>query len=210
MDLKQRILQEASQLLYSIGPAAMTMDMVARSCGISKRTLYEQFPDKKSLVKKCLIDEHVKCSREFRAIFNSTDNCFEALFGVFNYLRKGIETTPVTFYDDIKRLYPDLHCSLNEKSEHRRVAALALVLSNAKEQGLVEKNINTKVASFLFYVTIKNLHRNKLYAQFGFTEIDVLHGAFVNFLRGVASAKGLEMIKDYLQKKDKKEKEYQQ
>ncbi len=203
MDLKQRILQEASQLLYTIGPAAMTMDMVARSCGISKRTLYEQFPDKKSLVKKCLIDEHVKCSREIKTIFESAQNCFEALFGVFNFMRRGLETTPATFYDDIKRLYPDLHCTLNEKSEHRRVAGLALVLSHAKEDGLVEKSINTKVASFLFYVTIKNLHRSKLYSKFGLTEIDVLHGAFVNFLRGVASAKGLELIKSYLQKKEK-------
>ena len=46
MDLKQRILQETSQLLFTVGIASMTMDMVARSCGISKRTLYEQFPDK--------------------------------------------------------------------------------------------------------------------------------------------------------------------
>ncbi len=29
----------------SVGPTSMTMDDVARACGISKRTLYETFPE---------------------------------------------------------------------------------------------------------------------------------------------------------------------
>ncbi|MDO4510689.1 MAG: TetR/AcrR family transcriptional regulator [Bacteroidales bacterium] len=205
MDLKQRILQESSQLLFSIGPAAMTMDMVAHSCGISKRTLYEQFPDKKSLIKECLIADHAEDEEEFRAIFETADNCFDALFSVFYSVRKKLSTTIMSFPDDMKRLYPDLHCSLTKESEHKHVMGLASVLSEAQEQGLVEKSINTQVASFLFFMSTHTIHRNKQIAEYGFTKIDVLDGAFINFLRGVASAKGLELIDAYLQKNNTKQ-----
>lgn len=203
MDLKQRILQEASLLLFAMGPVAMTMDMVARSCGISKRTLYEQFPDKKTLIGECMLADHDKTAAEFKRIFDDASNCFEALFGVFAFMRKKLASTHITFHDDIKRLYPDLHCSLHKESDHQRVMGLASVLSNAQSEGLVVESINTQVASFLFFATIKSLHRINQISEYDFTQMDVFDGAFINFLRGVASAKGLELIEDYLQMNNK-------
>lgn len=50
MDVKEHILQETQNILSRMGPQSMTMDMVARNCGISKRTLYEKFPDKETLI----------------------------------------------------------------------------------------------------------------------------------------------------------------
>ena len=46
MTTQSRIIKETRELMTRIGVSAMTMDMVARNCGISKRTLYETFPDK--------------------------------------------------------------------------------------------------------------------------------------------------------------------
>lgn len=99
--------------------------MVARSCGISKRTLYEQFPDKKSLVKECLKVDYKNSTTDFEAIFANASNCFEALFGTFNYMRKRMVKMPVTFHDDLKRIYPDLYVSLHKRCDHKRVTELA-------------------------------------------------------------------------------------
>ncbi|MBQ3960991.1 MAG: TetR/AcrR family transcriptional regulator, partial [Muribaculaceae bacterium] len=54
MTTENRIIKESRALLKKIGASSMTMDMVARNCGISKRTLYEIFPDKKTLIKTCI------------------------------------------------------------------------------------------------------------------------------------------------------------
>ena len=80
---------------------------------------------------------------------------------------------------------------------------LAQVLCCAQEEGLVETSINTQVAAFLFYVSMKTLHNNKQIAEYSITQIDLFDGAFINFLRGVASAKGLELIKEYQTKNNK-------
>ena len=64
------------------------------------------------------------------------------------------------------------------------------------------------MAAFLFFVTTSSLNGvnqfseyslNRL-SEFGFTQMEVMEGAFVNFLRGVATPKGLELIDSYLQK----------
>ena len=50
MDLREKILRTSMDLMMRIGPQSVTMDMVARDCGISKRTLYETFPNKHDLI----------------------------------------------------------------------------------------------------------------------------------------------------------------
>lgn len=47
MNTKEHILRETFSLMNRLGVQAMTMDMVAAACGMSKRTLYEQFGSKR-------------------------------------------------------------------------------------------------------------------------------------------------------------------
>ena len=208
MDLKQRILHESSQMLFAIGPSAMTMDMVARSCGISKRTLYEQFPDKKSLVKECLLADVERTGHDLQSIYEHSSNCFMALFKTFYYMRKKMGMITYNFFPEIRRMYPDLNRMIFTANEHKRVVDMSAVLREAQQQGLVEARVNTDMASFLFFVTTSSLNGinqfseyslNRL-SEFGFTQMEVMEGAFVNFLRGVATPKGLELIDSYLQK----------
>ena len=49
-ETRERIINECNNMLMSVGPMSMTMDDLARTCGISKRTLYETFPDKRTRV----------------------------------------------------------------------------------------------------------------------------------------------------------------
>ena len=46
MTLKERIIKEAGALFYQYGIKSVSMDDLASSLGISKRTLYENFKDK--------------------------------------------------------------------------------------------------------------------------------------------------------------------
>ncbi|MGM9868292.1 MAG: TetR/AcrR family transcriptional regulator [Sodaliphilus sp.] len=202
------MLQESKQMLFSIGVSSMTMDMVARSCGISKRTLYEQFPDKKSLVKECLTADCSEVGESLKLIFERSSNCFSALFGTFYYMRKKWSMIHINFVAELRRMYPDLYEKFYTEDDHKRVDEFASVLSEAQNQGLVVGSINTKVAAFLFFVTIRSLNGSNQNTEFGFdqlseyglNQVEVLDGAFVNFLRGVATPKGLELIDAYLQK----------
>ena len=55
VELKDRIIETASEAFTTHGIKSITMDDIAASLGISKRTLYEVFQDKESLLTQCIL-----------------------------------------------------------------------------------------------------------------------------------------------------------
>ena len=197
MDTRERIVNECSQMLRSVGPTSMTMDDVARACGISKRTLYETFPDKRTLISECMLREHEAKNAALKEIFNTSSNCFEAMYRVYQRARKMYDTTSVAFINDIKRLYPDIF-EKHIENEKTVITGIASVLRQAQNEGLVIKRINPEIAAYLFTQSMRLLHENPNGTKYGFKQEDMFDHVFISFLRGVATIKGIEMI-EYLE-----------
>jgi AcrR family transcriptional regulator len=197
MDTRERIVNECSQMLMSAGPTSMTMDDVARACGISKRTLYEIFPDKRTLIAECMHREHELKNAHLKEVFSTSSNCFEAMYRVYQRARKIYETTSVAFINDIKRLYPDIF-EKHIENEKTVITGIASVLRQAQEEGLVIKRINPEIAAYLFSQALRQLHENPNGTKYGFKQEDMFDHVFISFLRGVATIKGIEMI-EYLE-----------
>ena len=193
MDNREIIISRAHKLLMDIGPTSMTMDMVARACGISKRTLYETFPDKKTLILECVAKEHAQHEQEAKHIFEDAGNCFEALFRIFKNTRQHLEKRSQAFMDDMQRLYPEA-IERHHNNEKQFISHMGSVLQRAQDEGLVIAAINTSIASFLFLNQLKSLHKNPYIETMGFNKVTVYEAAFINFLRGLATIKGIEYI----------------
>ena len=54
-ELRDRIIETASEAFTAHGIKSITMDDIAASLSISKRTLYEVFQDKESLLTECIL-----------------------------------------------------------------------------------------------------------------------------------------------------------
>ena len=195
-ETRERIITEGSQLLMSVGPSSMTMDDVARACGISKRTLYETFPDKRTLIGECMHRHHEAKNAEVNEIFDTSSNCFEAMYRVYQRARELYKTTSVAFISDIKRLYPDIFNQYME-SEKVTLDGLAGVLCKAQEEDLVIKRINPEIAAYLFMLSMRELHEKASKNKYGFKDADMFDHVFISFLRGVATIKGIEMIDEF-------------
>ncbi len=186
-------------MLNEIGPTAMTMDMVARSCGISKRTLYETFPDKKTLVMECIAADHMQHQEEATRIFNEAENCFEGLFKVFQTTRRHNTRQAQMVIDEIVRLYPEVKES-KRNHEHKFIEGMSAVVAQAQEQGLVLDSVKAGIAGLLFVTLMKSLHKSNEIEAMGYDKGQVFDAAFVNFLRGLATIKGQEIIERSIKK----------
>ena len=196
-DTRERIIQECNKMLMSVGPSSMTMDDVARACGISKRTLYEAFPDKRTLIMECIRRQHEVKNAEVKEIFETANNCFEAMYQVYQRARKMYKSTSVAFINDIKRLYPDIF-DKHLENEKVTVDGISSVLRKAQDEGLVIKRINPEIAAYLFVLSMRELHEKARMNKYGFKDADLFDHVFISFLRGVATIKGIEMI-EYLE-----------
>ena len=135
MDLREKILRTSMDLMMRIGPQSVTMDMVARDCGISKRTLYETFPNKHNLISDVIKYNQQQSNAKFTEIFEQASNSFEALMGVYTVAREFIRKTSPVFIADIKRLYPEAF-EQYKAQEIDHILSLAKIIKRAKDEGL--------------------------------------------------------------------------
>ena len=81
IDMKERILQTADRLFYLQGLRGVGVDTIAAEIGISKRTLYNHFPSKESLVNAYL-------QRRFVIARPSRKSAASQILGYFDSLER--------------------------------------------------------------------------------------------------------------------------
>lgn len=199
MELREKILRTSMDLMMRIGPQSVTMDMVARECGISKRTLYETFPNKHNLISDVIKYNQQQSNAKFNEIFEQAANSFDALMGVYTVAREFIRKTSPVFIADIKRLYPEVFDEYKAQ-EMNHMLSLARVIHKAKEEGLALPGIKCKIAAFILTNNMKNLHNMQDFPFPEYSATEVFDGAFLNFMRGIATTRGQEIIEDYVQR----------
>ncbi len=78
-DMKERILQTTDRLFYLKGIRAIGVDTIAAEIGISKRTLYNYFPSKDSLIKAYLERRFVVAKPSEKPPLDQILGCFDSL-----------------------------------------------------------------------------------------------------------------------------------
>lgn len=87
-ELRERILVTATEAFASKGIKSITMDDIAAALGISKRTLYEVFSDKESLLKECILKAQSDREAYLQEVYEQSHNVLEVILAVF---QKSIE-----------------------------------------------------------------------------------------------------------------------
>ena len=83
-DLKKRVIEQSLKLFLKYGVKSITMNDIAKECGISKRTLYENFNDKDELLSLVLKTMNAYTRKERRSLEeNSSD--------VLDYFMKSVK-----------------------------------------------------------------------------------------------------------------------
>lgn len=80
VELRERIITAATEAFTSKGIKSITMDDIAAALGISKRTLYEVFSDKESLLKECILKAQADRDKYLQKVFEQSHNVLEVIF----------------------------------------------------------------------------------------------------------------------------------
>lgn len=104
-----RLLMSISDIIREKGLKNTTMDSIAKTLGMSKRTLYEIFGSKQRMV-MCVFDHvHSKMRSDYERMFAEAGNVMEALLSIFIHHRDTMRLVSVDFFRDMDELYPEVH-----------------------------------------------------------------------------------------------------
>ena len=199
MEVRDRILEEATNQFFKYGIRNVTMDDIAASLGISKRTVYETFKDKTELVGTCMRYLIQKQDKMHQEIVNTSANVIETIFRSMQQVMKAMSVINPVFFMDLKKYYPTLSKNLHEENKEKHVQGTHTMLRRGVNEGLYRKDINIEIVSRLFHEQMNLIMDENIFSRDEFDIREVFHNLIINFTRGISTNKGIELIDRYME-----------
>jgi AcrR family transcriptional regulator len=200
--MRQRIVEGALKIFIQQGIRATTMDDIARQLGISKRTIYEQFQDKKELLLMVLEYAHTQTKKDDDNLFVNSQNSMEGLLKSIKKKKSEMNIKLMKTIVELKRYYPEIVDEMRQRHSVKGIEMLETIFIKGIEEGVFRSDMNPKTSAFLFS-TQANLffteQLNKIDMDYAdISALQVFEDLFLNFLRGISTQKGMQIIEKYM------------
>ena len=199
MEIRERIIEEATSQFLQFGIRNVTMDGIAAAIGMSKRTVYEAFKDKSELVHSCLdmLKQKHKCRNE--EIIHSLQNVVETIFAFMKEGIKAMNAINPVFFRDMEKLYPKAWEDLRKNNEKEAFDLSKELLHKGIDEGFFRSEINIPIVAKLFHEQMNLLADEKVFPRDEYNYADVFQSLTINFMRGISTKKGIELIDSILE-----------
>lgn len=193
-ELKERIIATATEAFTTKGIKSITMDDIAAALGISKRTLYEVFVDKESLLKDCILTVQAERDRYLQEVYEQSHNVLEAILAVFQKSIEMFHKTNKRFFEDIKK-YPKVYNMMKERSESDSEKTMSFFMLGV-EQGIFRSDVNFAIVNLLVREQFDVLLNTDVCNEYSF--IEVYESIMFTYIRGISTEKGAKVLEDFI------------
>ena len=193
-ELKERIIATATEAFTTKGIKSITMDDIAAALGISKRTLYEVFVDKESLLKDCILTVQAERDRYLQEVYEQSHNVLEVILDVFQKSIEMFHKTNKRFFEDIKK-YPKVYNMMKERSESDSEKTMSFFMLGV-EQGIFRSDVNFAIVNLLVREQFDVLLNTDVCNEYSF--IEVYESIMFTYIRGISTEKGAKVLEDFI------------
>jgi AcrR family transcriptional regulator len=198
MELKDRIIDEAGKLFVKHGIKRISMDEIASKLGISKRTIYQNFKDKEDLLLQYLQNLELM-QIEYLKDLSKNEQTVVHVFLRSIEMHKDFDFFNVSFLDDVEKYYPKAKKELIDQ-QNRGIFFIKQFLEEGMDQGVIRKDLNIEVVSYLLQDSSRTFVNATRLANKSFSNWELFFTSMINFIRGISSAEGIEIVDTFLTK----------
>lgn len=193
---RENIILTATKLFVEFGVRSITIDKIVKSLHTSKRTIYQHFEDKTSLLKACLEVYHMKIKAENESVIESADNAIQAMGYLHQRIIYRASRTNPNFFNDIIHYYPGLLQASYRKMGNFAHAELSQLADWGIKDGLFLEDMDVEVTSKTVLALLELLKDNDRFPMYEFSKERLTFGIMLPYLRGVCTQKGIEQLKE--------------
>ncbi len=197
MGFKEEIITRSEQLFMRVGIKSVTMDDVSKELGISKKTLYQHFDNKDSLV-EAVIDTHVEreqlCTEE---IIQGAKDALDEMIRIGVFLASTIEdVSPSTLFDLQKYYYKTWETLMKKQDEH----IINSVVRNIKKgitEGNYREDVNAEVIAKIYAKATYMIVDEIASPNSSFSRKEMIWELHNYHIHAIATPKGMKLWKKY-------------
>ncbi len=200
IETKSRILDTAHDLFYKYGIRSVSMDDIAHSLSISKKTIYRWFNEKEEIVHACCtgdLEEHYRNCEEINR--NSRDAVHE-IIGIMNFLSEMFSRMNPNLFYDLKKYHPHSYKAFRNFKEKKLLPMVEENLKRGVMEGLYREDINIKILSRLRIEQVELGLNAEIFPPSKYNYPEVQIALIDHFLHGIVTIKGMKLIDKYKEK----------
>lgn len=191
MEISERILLSAEELFFRYGVKSVTMDEIARELGISKKTIYQHFPDKDELVFQVVEKRMVKNRTDMICSVGAGKNTVERVVLMNEVMRKMLSVVNPGILFEIKKYYPRAWQVFQKHMQEHVLIDTVADLRQGIADGLFRSEINVDVMARLRLKEIEFGFDNQWFPPNEYSLAQVQYEFMDHFLRGILTDEGL-------------------
>lgn len=195
VELRDKIIVTATESFTTKGIKSITMDDIAASLGISKRTLYEIFRDKESLLAECILKDQQELNNFLAEVNANSKNVLEVILICYQRSIERFHRTNKQFFEDIKK-YPKVYNLMKNFRDKDSDSTIEFFKTGVR-QGIFRDDVNFAIVNLLVREQLNLLMNTDICAEYSFLE--VYESIMFTYIRGISTEKGQKVLEDFIQ-----------
>ena len=196
--MKESILTKSTDMFLTHGFKSVTMDEIASEMGISKKTIYQHFSNKNSLVEAVSLQLFETISCGIDSIYEMDKNPIDELFLIKDFILKNLKDESASPIYQLQKYYPKIHKTLMVKQFEKMDDCVVGNINKGIEQGLFRKELNVDLIVRFYYAGMTSLKDVEIFDPIKFGT-KLLQTEYLEYhLRGICTQKGIQKLEELL------------
>lgn len=197
----QRIVIEARELFMRYGLKSVSMDDIASKLGMSKKTIYQHFADKDTLVEEVVKGIIANNQKTCDADRSRSENAIHEIFMAVEMMTQLFHSMNPSLLYDMHKYYPS---SYKIFQTHKNEYLYSIIKENIKKgihEGLYRENLDVELMARYRVETIVMPFNPEFHSKVKTNLVKIAEEIAIHFLFGVVSQKGYTLTLTYIKDK---------
>ncbi len=196
VEVRKRIIVESGQLFGKYGIRSMTMDALAEEMGISKRTIYERFKDKDTLLFEVIKFYKNQTNEDAHRIIDESDNVIEALFRIMKLTVSQVTQMNPLFFHDFKKYHRKVFKDFAHPGDIRDYSITQKLFETGMQQGIFREDLHLDIVNRALHALFDLFGHDSTLVEEGYDRRDLFEHMIIPYFRGLATKKGRKLLQD--------------
>ncbi len=199
---RERIIKKARELFGQHGYSKVTMEEIANSLGISKKTLYHFFANKQEVLREMMEDQQCEFMDHIESIWKSNDLDFIGkVRTILDYV--GARSSEINHLQEIQKVEPEIWDEMHDYKRGKAFERVRNILEAGFETGIFRYDVDRNVLLLLYMHAVEAIINPETLSDLPLTGSQAFEAISRIIFEGILTDEGRKKYLSYSQEPSK-------